>query len=356
MTIRYTYRVSPAPFTFVDGVQEINVDFGRKNVQDQFQASTARVSGRVLSNIAGLKINDRLTITVSVNNVFLKNVFDGVIADIQRIYGYTTEMDTWVILLEDPLATLGRTEVTTSFSAGDSTGDAASKICTAAGVTYTNLLTRSTVSAQSFTATNALAILNDLTFTEQGRLYATDYQTVTMSGRKNSAVNLSATFSDGTGGVSGQPFREIAFTSPKDNFAGTVIVEPNGLANQIGGSGNPTYTRASYDQTISQAFDLANFVLSTLQIKNPVPAQIGVFLDSQTNNETIELTYPDRLGDRINVRLRSTTYSCILEGWSLTATPGFSSMLIYCSDYSVYDFLILDSSFNGILDQSKLGF
>lgn len=356
MTLRYSYVVRKTDFDNIGGVQEINVDFGRRNVQDQFQASTARISGRDLTNISGLKINDRIRVYVTKNNAILKTVFDGVIADIQRTYGYTTSMDTWVLSCEDPIATLGRTEVTTSFAAGDRTGDAAEKVAIAAGVTFTNLLTRSTVSAQSFTATNALKIINDLAFTEQGRLYATDYQTVTLAARKQGATNLSASFSDGTGGVSGQPFTQIVFTSPKDNFAGSVIVEPEGLAVQTGGSGNPTYTRSSYDQTTSQAFDLASFVVTTLQIDDPVPAQLGVFLDNQTNDEAIELTYPDRLGNRINVRLRGTTYYCIMEGWSISANPGYSSLTVYCSDWSVYDVFILDDALNGVLDQSKLGF
>jgi len=53
---------------------------------------------------------------------------------------------------------------------------------------------------------------------------------------------------------------------------------------------------------------------------------------------------------------RGVTYTCIIEGGAMSATPSSCSLTLYVSGADLNAYLILDNLVLGKLDENKLGF
>lgn len=353
--------------TSLSDVQGITIQMGRRQITDSFRANTATISGRVLASLGSPEIGQTVEIYADDGVVASPQiVFFGLIADVQVTYGMVPNEDTWTISAEDNLALLGRTVTSSSFSwsAGIGTFDAAYAVAVDAGFNAlrTGLVSSSTVSAQSLGTTNALNILNQIIATEQGIIYGDDTaDTIRFQTRSIYPTTPTVVFTDGTlsagVGEATSPFDRVVFRSQAESYFTKVVVQPDGLTDQSSGAGDRTYTMQSYDQTTTQAGNLADYVLSQLTVDNDIPQEVSVSSIMTTYN-LADLTNFGVVPfwQAISIILRSVRYECQVQGYTITATPQSARWTFYLSSTNTTVPFILDSPTSGVLDSSRLGF
>lgn len=351
----------------IDNVQNIALSYGRSQPTDTFKSGTATVSGRDLSTFPALEIGDRISINCLYDNATTsRTLFDGVVSDVQLSYGTIPALDTWSIQCEDVLARLGRAYTTPSFSwsggiatntAVENTVNNATTGINVAG--FGSLTGSSTVSAQTLANTNVLQILNTIAATEQGYLFADDWETVAFYPRSSVGQwNLIGAFTDGTLANTDPPtiFNEVVFRSFADSYFTGVTVEPQGLAAQSTGDPDRTYTVQTYDQTTTQAANLAQYIKAYLDAQVAFPSVITCLSEAQNNDYLVNLADYAGNGARATLILRGNKYEVFLEGVSITANPDSSRFTFSVTNAAALSFFVLDSTTFGILDTSKLGF
>jgi hypothetical protein len=226
----------------------------------------------------------------------------------------------------------------------------------------------SKVSAQSLTNANVLTVLNELIATEQGNLTGGAADSIIWQGRNEFTVsNPSALFTDDPQEISvvtQLKYDTLNFASLADNVANKVIVSPEGLAPQTFGTGTKSFEMNSYDQTTSQAGDLAAYVQSTLTQATDVPFLVSARTSMQTDLFLLGLAATgaqERLF--VQVELRGTVYNCIINGATVSSDPSDTrvTLNLFAADLSA--FFVLDDDFYGRLQDdgppafnNKLGF
>jgi hypothetical protein len=351
----------------IDDLQSISINIGRQQIQDPFKASTAVISGRNPQNLPAFTIGDTIELTVfqggnSVSGLIQDVAFVGLVADIAIEYGNIQALDRYTINIEDALAVAGRTFTSTSFSwsAGITTFAAAEAVAADIGYTienyYPTYTSGSTVSAQSPGTTNALQILNQLAATEQGRLFSTGYAQLAWVNRTALSEDASiVTFNPVDGSVDCM-YEAVTFRSFADSYYEGVIVEPEGLTPQLFGSDGRTYTMKSYDQTTTQAGNLAAYVKATLEVNQAAPQSITAISEVQGNNTGLLAALQAGTGVRAELQSRMGIYDVIIEGATVTATPEQTRMTFNVVSADALNFFILDNATFGVLDQNRLGF
>ena len=358
---------------YLDDLQTVNITSGRVGVQDPYRAGTASITGRNPSDLPAIEVGDFLWVEAYPPDLSVQYyMFQGRVADVQIQYGFVSSMDTYTIIAEDALANAGRLNVNGSWSAGISTAEAASNLFAGTGVPFTIIDTyierASKVSAQSLTNANVLTVLNELIATEQGNITGGAGDAIIWQGRNEFTVsNPSALFTDDPQEISvvtQLKYDTLNFASLADNVANKVIVSPEGLAPQTFGTGTKSFEMKSYDQTTSQAGDLAAYVQSTLTQATDVPFLVSARTSMQTDLFLLGLAATgaqERLF--VQVELRGTVYNCIINGATVSSDPSDTrvSLNLFAADLSA--FFVLDNSFYGRLQDdgppaynNKLGF
>lgn len=365
---RYEYTAGVGA-NLLNDVQSIVITKGRRLITDPFKASTAVISGRDIDNLPSVNIGDVVGVSVqgTTDWPFPTDIFNGVVADVKLNYGITSDLDTWEIYAEDTLALAGRafTANNKSLTAGDTTLEAAQDVASDLGISVNEVFvgntSQSTVSATSVANDNLLNILNTLVATEQGRIWGSGTaNTIAWVGR-NWFTNATAegTFTDGTLTASTtftSKFDSIAFFSAGDNYATRVITEPAGLTSQTSGTGDRVFTLKTYDQTTTQAKNLADYVLASLDVSSGVPYQLSVLAETTTNRFALTAAADGGKGYLLKIILRGVEYDCFVEGVTISATPESSRFTFNLSSSVSKVGFILDSAIFGVLDTNKLGF
>jgi hypothetical protein len=358
---------------YLDDLQTVNITSGRVGVQDPYRAGTANIGGRNPSDLPVIEIGDFLIVEAYPPDESLQFVmFQGRIANVEVQFGFLPSLDRYTIFAEDALANAGRLNTSGSWAAGITTAEAAEDILTGTGVPIVfitpALAGASKVSAQSLTNVNLLTVLNDLIATEQGNLTSASDDQIQWQGRREFTVsNPSALFTDDPAEVSITPqisYDVLNFASLADNVANKVTVTPEGLAPQTFGTGTKSFELKSYDQTTSQAGDLAAYVQSTLTQATDVPYSISSRTSMQSDLFLLALaaTGPrERLF--VQVELRGTVYNCIINGATVSSDPSDTRVQLNLFAADLSSFLVLDDSFYGRLQDdgppaynNKLGF
>jgi hypothetical protein len=362
---RYSWKVGSG-LTLISNVQNIVISKGRVQVQDPFKSSTATVQGRDLDSLPNIEIGDPIDISADdgFGNVF--NAFVGVVADVQLNYGQVSNMDTWTIFCEDALARVGRSLTTSTFNwaSGITTGQAViNTVSNATGgavtVSVDGFVNESLVSSQSLPNTNALEILNQLATTEQGYLYAKSPSEIGFKLRSEIGQwFVAGDFSDNSLITinSVAIFDQVVFRSQADSYADEVVIEPAGLAAQTSGTGPRRSSFKSFDQTTTQAQNLADYVLATLVVQDSVPSTISAISEVQLNNVAMTCAVEAGAGVRCGLILRGESYNLFVEGSTITATPDQTRFTLNVISSDALNFFILDSTIFGVLDTDRLGF
>jgi hypothetical protein len=367
---RYAYEVryGNTP-TVLTNVQTFNISKGRQQVQDPFRASVATITGRVPSGLPTVEIGQRLEIWCTTPSPDIA-VFRGTVSDFRINYGIVSNEDTWQIDCEDSFAAAGRalTSPSAGWAANALSDDAAIVLAFGAGINVINIYPvdgSSRLSAQSVPNTNLLDVLQQIIFTEQGRLINLGLDGSNVPGLgfvPRSAIGAYPTlgaFTDGTvaTGLITAKYDQVVFTSQADSFFNEVVIEPAGLADQISGTtGRRVFTGKSYDVDTAQAQNLADFVLATLNVANAVPQVVSCTSEMQTTDLAVDAFLTAGEGTKLRLILRGVTYEVFVEGGVLTANPDETRFTLYLVSAAAQNFFILDSATFGVLDQNKLGF
>jgi hypothetical protein len=368
----------PAGGTYFDGqylsdLQTVNVTRGRVGVQDPYKAATASIGGLNPSDLPAIQVGDFLWVEAYPPDESVQfYMLLGRIADVQIEYGFVENMDSYTILVEDALANAGRLNASGSWAAGITTAEAADDFLAGTGVAINfidpALAGASKVSAQTLTNANLLNVLNQLMATEQGNLVGVSNDEIQWQGRREFNIqNPLAKFTDDPAEISVTPqckYDTLNFASLADNVANKVIVTPEGLAPQTFGTGIKSFEMNSYDQTTSQAGDLAAYVQSTLTQATDVPFKISARISQQDNLSLLAMASTGVIERSfVQIELRGNTYDCIINGSTVTATPSDTrvSLNLFAADLSA--FFVLDDDFYGVLQtdgppafNNKLGF
>ena len=113
------------------------------------------------------------------------------------------------------------------------------------------------------------------------------------------------------------------------------------------------------NSSTSQANDLATFLLSQYQTQRFAISQISCVAEAQNTFklDTMGLSgLQNLIGARVNITFRGTTYPCLIEGVSITATPETSTYTYDVSGQDLNNYLVLNDAVFGKLDSNKLGY
>ena len=379
----YTYKVKYSAdgitFTALTNVQNISIKLGREKQLDAYNASNAEIEIRYptgyASPIAALKTGTYLKIESpnwldSVGSCFL-----GRIRDVRVQYGIpysggVGNADFLTISCEGFFAAVSRmdgndysmpsntpqSQLTTSNAVTGTTGSyyrpsgadpvmAATTVSGTWGDWYNQLLT--TLNGRMWDC-NVLNEIDVISPFYQNPITPADV----------------VTFSD-TPTSSQYSYDLVDFTSYADNYWTQASITPLGLSTvtvTATGATTPyrTYSLNSLNSTTGQATDFANYLVGLYGTQQFRISTISCLMEATSRNGRLDFlanqSPASYMGMRISVVFRGTTYSCIIEGVSITATPESSRYTFNLSSAEQNNYMILDSTVFGRLDYNKLGY
>lgn len=380
----YKFKYAPDPagtsFTELANVQEITYEIGRQQQLDQYAASRALIVARYPSGYAS-PITSLVTGNAAqiVNSPGTGFTFTGTISNVTVKYGipYASNVgpaDYIFIQLEGNFARLGRAQGGSYAMAAADTWTQVSYCKTQSGVdTYwSNAGSGSTNPQLSATTVDGTWAdwAGKMLQTNNGRMWDCSSPNLVdfispfyLSALTPSTIN----FSDTTNNSTNQVYDQIEFRSLADNYYTRVTVTPEAVAAQtatLTGATTPyrVLNLNTLNSTTSQATDFANYYVGLYgqqsfglaSISCVAEAQNVFQLDAIGVNSAYGLaTCP---GLQINVTFRGTTITAIVEGVSVTATPGHARFTYYFSSAALNNILILNNTVFGKLNQNRLGY
>lgn len=349
---------SGSTYTITD-IQSVAISWGLQNITDVWAPARLTIEGRnpAQFNSNPLKLGNAVMVEMSSSSgsptVTGKPMFYGNIADIAFAYDFVTNGDTWRLEGEGTSARIGRKTGDATWTAGQNIEQATEAF--SPPVTINGYTLASTVSAQTITDSQFGPYFGTLLQMEQGAV-----------GEENTAVGLygrnytawpGRNFGDGTIVVADAiKYDSIGFGSRAQNYNTKVIVTPSGLADQVAGSGDRVYQISTYDQTTSQAADLANYLNASLILQEGDPITISAVDYIQSHNYISQMCTPILPWSRFQIAFRGTLYSVYAIGGAITATPDGARFSYNLIPTEVKEFLVLDDTVLGRLDYNKLGF
>jgi len=169
-------------------------------------------------------------------------------------------------------------------------------------------------------------------------------------------------FSDTTNDSTNQVYNEISFGSLADNYYTRIIVTPESYAEQVvpaGSTSGRTYQVNTLSPSVTNAYDYANYLLANYDEPQLAITSVTCMAEAQNvfNLDKIGLvSVSGSPGYLVNVAFRGTTYPCVIEGVTISATPSGSRFTFYLSGGVLNSYLRLDNATFGRLDYNKLGF
>lgn len=363
------------PSVELDNIQQVSITAGRQALVDNFSAATAQITIRYpdgyASPISGLAPGAVIVIqAVELGTASpIMTLFNGFVSDVQVSYGipYADNVgpaDYLTVNCESALARLSR-------ASGNGYGMAAGTVSAQLANMYTQTLVPYSVYGS---ATNSLASgatvsgswadwLNQLAITFGGRIV--DGNVVVFAGYDPTENVTSMSFSDTPTGNDVQ-YVAIEFDSLAQNYFTQVTVDPESYA-EVTVSNIPTgdtarnYTVNTYSGSDGQALDLANFYLNQFGTPKLGISSLTVNMNDATANglKTLWADIPvadTPQGMQVSVEFRGQTFSCIIEGFSFSATPASQMVTFYFSSAELNNYLVLDNAVLGQLDYNRLGF
>lgn len=355
----------------LSNVQTISVNQGRTWQTDPYSPTTCTIVARTTTTPAIGDFVRVLTGTAGVSSG--TNIFTGTVKDVAVEYGNTTDMDYSVISCEGALARWGRRQFTNRSLAQNLTLTQLSTLATAIGFnTFCTFVGTgsSTAAAQTYSG-NGLDLVNLVMTTEMG--YVQETGTYTDTGGGTGTITPQIRFYGRQGynytipnltDVSGSnlaAYDAIEFGSAAQRYYTEATINPLALASQTAGSGFYNLTQDSVDATTSQALSHAQYLVSQYNSTSFKPYKLIANYSNQTTNDAqtnfrVTMTQGVIVGAKLFIVHRGTTYKNIVEGMSISISPGETQMEITFSPRDNNNYLILNDTTFGTLDDNKLGF
>lgn len=339
--------------TPITNVQAVTVNNGRRVLTDNYATGRATINGRRPDLLPTINIGDFVLIKLfNPNNSSI--YFYGTIlrvSDLQITYGTIPAMDEWTLYLEDVFASLGRSRIDYTWTAGTTTTQAVEDVCNEVGINVgvVSNATPKTISATTVTDANALNVVQTLVNTEQGLLYATaELKFYTRNWQSDTAF-----YAFGDAGGSATTYQQVQFLSMADNYATYVLVTINGGTPTVTGTGVYSYALDTYALDATEAGYVGQYVEGALSAADAVPNTLSVLLNTETSQRTLDALQPN---SGVTLTLRSSTYTANIIGWTVSTTPELTRVTFNLAGTDQYNYLVLDSATYGTLDYNRLGF
>jgi hypothetical protein len=176
-----------------------------------------------------------------------------------------------------------------------------------------------------------------------------------------STINFSDVANDSTN----QVYNQINFDSLADNFYTQVTVTPESFGAATvtkSGATTPyrTYQTNTLNASTAQATDFANYLLGNYGTAKFAISSFTCMAEAQSSFQLDKIGYLALLtrapGTQVAVTFRGTTFQCIIEGVTMSATPAGASFTYFVSGADLNAYLLLDNTVFGTLDNNKLGY
>ena len=362
-TIEHSANQGTSWTSITSYVQNWSYSYGRRSVTDQWSTGTGFVEGIKPNNLPAISIGDWIRFyEASLNTVYILQV-----GDYKRQYNIAgASADRWEISLEDAYSQVGRARA--QYTATSAAGDSA-KVVLDLGAIVAGILADTTGGNWSKCSAITVAIgepisdeVNKLNFQAGAYIQShrvdqgIDWYGFDATDWYGDPTNHfhETKYSDAGGGGTHFEYEQIQFEGLANSYFDSVYVEPAGLATQIAGSGSRTYGIQTYDQTTAQAQSWADYLLIQLSGKTQTPSILV------TSAQTQQGPLPDLLellpGNVLEIVLRGSEYYAIIEGGTVSATPSDTRISLSLSDRDAVNYLLLNNSNWGRLDENRLGF
>lgn len=363
-------------WTALTNVQEITMSIGRQRQLDAYNASTATITMRYPTGYAS-------PITALTAGTFIRigtpNAHDaggtywgffGNISDVTVQYGIpyvgsVGNADYVTINVEGNFARAARMS---GQNYALSAGALSAQCVTAAAQSGINITTTTGQSDPQMGATTISGTWGDwcnlAMNTINGRLWDVAFSGTIYLKSPYIYQNCTVGFSDTTNNATNQVYDQINFSSWADNYYTQVTVTPAGFAAQTAtksGATTPYRTLSvnSLSASTGQATDQANFLLNQYGNSGYKLSSISCFANAQNSFklDTMGLTQLGvMIGANVAVVFRGTTYQCVIEGINITATPEDARYTYFLSAADYNNYLILNDSVYGKLNNNRLGY
>ena len=353
MAIPYWTAELPGPVS-ITNIQTVTVTSGRRVLTDFYAAGRATIVGRRVDLLPTINIGDTVTLRLYNPNTTPTSlvVLPLRVADLQITYGTVPAMDTWTLSLEDAFAALGRSRITRTWSAGTNTRTAFQDVCTDVGVGYADVISQTpkTMSATTVTDENALNVMQTIINTEQGLLYPNGFGLYYFS---RGWQQYTTFYAFGDAGGAATAYQQVQFLSMADNYATYVLVTIDGGTPTVSGTGDYSYRLDTYALNASEALSVAQYVQGALQDTSAVPNTLSVLLNTETSSRTLNACGGNT---GVTLTLRGSTYTANIIGWTISSTPEQTRVTFQLAGTEQYNYLVLNNSVYGTLDNNRLGF
>ena len=378
-TYKVKYSTDGTTFTALTNVQNISIKLGREKQLDAYNASNAQIEIRYptgyASPIAALKTGTYIKIESPNWLDSIGSCFFGRIRDVQVRYGIpyaggVGNADYLTISCEGFFAAVARMNANSyAMAAGAPQAQltAATAITGTTGSYYRPAGTDPVMVGQILTGTWG-DYYNQLLTTLNGRMWdcnaINEVDVISPFYQNPITPSAAATFSD-TPSVTQFSYDQVDFNSYADNYWTQVSVTPLGgsvVTVTQAGATTPyrTYTINTLNSSTGQATDFANYLSGLYGTAQFRIASISCLMEATSHNGQLDLlasqSPPSYPGMRISVIFRGTTYSCIIEGITITATPNSSRYSFTLSAAEQNNYLVLSDPTFGTLDYNKLGY
>ena len=367
---------SGSAYTALANIQSINVNIGVQAQLEQIKASTAscviRYPTGFASPITQLKSGTEVIIQNNTVPASAYNVWEGKIADVSVEYGMpyaggVGNADFATISMEGFFADLGRMNGGSYAMAAGTLSAQTSTATTQTGVAINYISGGETRTGAATTVSSTwgdwvarTALSNNARLRDGAEM---------TTGRVNliSPFNLvpcDYAFSDAPTGTN-QKYDIINFDSLSDNYYNQVTVSTESFGSSTvlaSGVLKPyrTYQVNTINASASQATDFANYLLNNYKTPKLAISSISATAEQQSTFKLDKMVsifslyyYP---GCSVNITFRGTTYPCVIEGVSMSATPDSTRFTFYVSGADLNSYLILNNTTFGKLDSNRLGY
>jgi hypothetical protein len=364
------YSTDNTTFTALSNVQEINLSVGRQRQLDAYNASSGSIIMRYPTGYAS-----PITALTSGNFIRIQNATDGqymfygTINNVEVRYGIPYSggignADYMTISIEGFFARFGRVQ---GLNYSMASGSVYSQILTCSSQTGLQISTSSAntqVMASTTVSSSWGDWVNKTLVSINGRMWDSYGAAVSIQSPFESFAS-DITFSDTANDATNQVYDQINFGSYADNYYTQVTVTPESYTAatvQTGVAPYRTLNMNTFNSSTSQATDYANYLLSNYKKQGFALLSISCLAEAQTTFKLDQISgysghqFSTTPGTRVAVVFRGTTYQCVVEGVTMSATPDSSRYTYYLSGADLNNYLILNDSVFGRLDYNKLGY
>lgn len=371
-----TYRVSyttngGVSYTALTNVQNIQFSIGRQAQLDQTKASTGSFEMRYPSGYAS-----PITALVAGTEIKIENVtgspypvFVGRIDNVTTQYGIpyvggVGQADYLQATFEGAFAIAGRMQGNNYVMAADTILNQTTAASAQTNLTIGYSLPTPTLAATTITGTWGDWI-NSVCQSTNSRIWdAQILSSISIISPFTFSIST-INFSDTANNATNQVYNKINFDSLADNFYTQVTVTPESYSAATvtkAGAVAPfrTYQANTLNTSTAQASDYASYLLGNYDTPKFAISSFTCMAEAQNSFQLDKIGTGGFLacapGTQVAVTFRGTTYQCIIEGVTVSATPAGASFTYYVSGADLNAYMILDDVVFGVLDLNKLGY